>query len=175
MPQTACSWPTGRRTSNAYALFNLQERPEPFIGAGVEVYEGMIVRENTPGGDTDVNATNEKLTNIRTHTHDEALRPRPPRLLTVEAAIEFSAGDGLVEVTPASIRLASGPTTGAASAGRGGPAALLRAYLGGLTGSRRRTAGIRRAGARSRLPRIGCTAGRVGPRARPRSGCPSQH
>ncbi len=67
-------------TSNAYALFNLQDRSELFIGAGVDVYEGMIVGENARSGDMDVNATKEKkLTNIRTHAHDEALRLTPPR------------------------------------------------------------------------------------------------
>jgi GTP-binding protein len=93
-------------TSNAYGLFNLQERAELFIGAGIEVYEGMIVGENARSGDLDVNPTKEKkLTNIRTHAHDEALRLTPPRPLTLESAIEFIAVDELVEVTPASIRL----------------------------------------------------------------------
>ncbi len=93
-------------TSNAYGLFNLQERSELFIGAGVEVYEGMIVGENARSGDMDVNPTKEKkLTNIRTHAHDEALRLTPPRPLTLESAIEFIAADELVEVTPSSIRL----------------------------------------------------------------------
>ncbi|HET7030945.1 MAG TPA: translational GTPase TypA [Candidatus Limnocylindrales bacterium] len=93
-------------TSNAYGLFNLQERSELLIGAGEEVYEGMIVGENARSGDMDVNATKEKkLTNIRTHAHDEALRLTPPRPLTLESAIEFIAADELVEVTPASIRL----------------------------------------------------------------------
>ena len=93
-------------TSNAYGLFNLQERAELFIGAGVEVYEGMIVGENSRSGDMDVNPAKEKkLTNIRTHAHDEALRLTPPRPLTLEAALEFIAEDELVEVTPASIRL----------------------------------------------------------------------
>jgi GTP-binding protein len=92
--------------SNAYALFNLQDRAELFIGAGVEVYEGMVVGENARSGDMDVNPTKEKkLTNIRTHAHDEALRLTPPRPLTLEAALEFIAEDELVEVTPASIRL----------------------------------------------------------------------
>jgi GTP-binding protein TypA/BipA len=93
-------------TSNAYGLFNLQDRAELFIGSGVEVYEGMIVGENSRSGDMDVNPTKEKkLTNIRTHSHDEALRLTPPRPLTLEAALEFIAEDELVEVTPASIRL----------------------------------------------------------------------
>jgi GTP-binding protein len=93
-------------TSNAYALFNLEQRAELFIGAGVEVYEGMIVGENSRSGDLDVNATKEKkLTNIRTHAHDESLRLTPARPITLESAIEFIAADELVEVTPSSIRL----------------------------------------------------------------------
>src|SRR6187551_3820792 len=92
--------------SNSYGLFNLEQRAELFIGAGVEVYEGMIVGENSRSGDMDVNATKEKkLTNIRTHSHDESLRLTPARLLTLESAIEFIAVDELVEVTPKSIRL----------------------------------------------------------------------
>jgi len=93
-------------TSNAYGLFNLEQRAELFIGAGVEVYEGMVVGENSRSGDMDVNATKEKkLTNIRTHSHDESLRLTPARPITLESAIEFIAADELVEVTPASIRL----------------------------------------------------------------------
>ena len=92
--------------SNAYALYNLQERSELLIDAGVDVYEGMVVGENSRPGDMDVNPTKEKkLTNIRTHAHDEALRLTPPRPLTLESAIEFIGGDELVEVTPVSIRL----------------------------------------------------------------------
>ena len=72
-------------TSNAYGLFNLEQRAELFVGAGVEVYEGMIVGENSRSGDMDVNPTKEKkLTNIRTHSHDESLRLTPPRPLTLE-------------------------------------------------------------------------------------------
>jgi GTP-binding protein len=93
-------------TSNGYALFSLQERSELFIGAGVEVYEGMVVGENSRSEDMDVNATKEKkLTNMRTHAHDEAIRLTPPRELTLESAIEFIGVDELVEVTPRSIRL----------------------------------------------------------------------
>ena len=66
----------------------------------------MIVGENARSGDLDVNPTKEKkLTNIRTHAHDESLRLTPARPLTLESAIEFIAVDELVEVTPASIRL----------------------------------------------------------------------
>lgn len=93
-------------TSNAYAFFNLQERATILIGAGVTVYEGMIVGLNSRPGDMDVNPTREKkLTNIRTHSHDEALRLVPPPPMTLESAIELIAADELVEVTPASIRL----------------------------------------------------------------------
>jgi GTP-binding protein len=92
--------------TNAYALFNLQERGALVVGAGEEVYEGMIVGEHARPGDLDVNPTKEKkLTNIRTHAHDEALRLTPARPLTLESAIEFIAVDELVEVTPGSIRL----------------------------------------------------------------------
>ena len=93
-------------TSNAYGLFNLQERAEMLIGAGADVYEGMVVGENSRSGDMDVNVTKEKkLTNIRTHAHDEALRLAPPRPMTLETAIEFIGEDELVEVTPNQIRL----------------------------------------------------------------------
>jgi GTP-binding protein len=92
--------------SNAYGLFNLEERAELFIGAGVDVYEGMIIGENSRSGDMNVNATKTKqLTNIRTHSHDESLRLTPPRPITLESAIEFISDDELVEVTPTSIRL----------------------------------------------------------------------
>ncbi len=92
--------------SNAYGLFNLEQRSTLFIGAGVETYEGMIVGENSRSGDMDVNPNKEKkLTNIRTHSHDESLRLTPARVLTLETALEFIDGDELVEVTPDSIRL----------------------------------------------------------------------
>ena len=109
-------------TSNAYGLFNLQERAKLFIGAGVEVYEGMIVGENSRSGDMDVNATKEKkLTNIRTHSHDEALRLTPPPPITLESAIEFIAGDELVEVTPDVDPAAEAAPLAARPAARGGP------------------------------------------------------
>jgi GTP-binding protein len=66
----------------------------------------MVVGENSRSGDMDVNATKEKkLTNIRTHSHDESLRLTPARPITLETALEFIADDELVEVTPHSIRL----------------------------------------------------------------------
>jgi GTP-binding protein len=92
--------------SNAYGLFNLQERATMFIGSGEDVYEGMIVGENSRPGDMDVNPTKEKkLTNIRTHSHDDALHLVPPPPMTLESAIEFIAADEFVEVTPSTIRL----------------------------------------------------------------------
>ena len=92
--------------TTAFALWNLQERGELFIGPGEEVYEGMIVGENSREADIDVNITKEKkLTNMRSSTADEAIRLIPPRILTLEAAIEFIAEDEFVEVTPKSIRL----------------------------------------------------------------------
>ncbi len=92
--------------TTAYALWNLQERGELFVGPGVEVYEGMMVGENSREADLDVNVTKEKkLTNMRSSGADEAIRLVPPRALTLEAAIEFIAEDEFVEVTPRSIRL----------------------------------------------------------------------
>jgi GTP-binding protein len=92
--------------TTAYALYNLQERGELFIGPGVDVYEGMIVGENSRDNDLDVNAVREKkLTNMRSSTADEAIRLVPFRTLNLEQAIEFIADDELVEVTPRSLRL----------------------------------------------------------------------
>ena len=93
-------------SSTPYALFSLQERGELHIDAGAEVYEGMVVGESSRAGDMDVNVTREKkLTNMRTHSHDEAPRLTPPRILTLEGAIEFIGIDELLEVTPHSLRV----------------------------------------------------------------------
>jgi GTP-binding protein len=92
--------------STAYAIWGIQERGEMFVGPAVEVYEGMIVGENSREEDMNVNITKEKkLTNMRSSTADEAIRLIPPRELTLEKAIEFIADDEYVEVTPKSIRL----------------------------------------------------------------------
>jgi GTP-binding protein len=94
----------GRTT--AYALYNLQERGELFVGPGVGVYEGMVVGENARWDDIDVNAVKEKKqTNMRASVADEAIRLVPPRPLNLELAMEFIAEDEWVEVTPQSIRV----------------------------------------------------------------------
>ena len=92
--------------ATAFALWNLQERGELFVGPVTEVYEGMIVGENSREADMDVNVTKEKKqTNMRASSADEAIRLIPHRILTLETAIEFIADDEFVEVTPKSIRL----------------------------------------------------------------------
>jgi GTP-binding protein len=92
--------------STAFALWNIQERGELFIGPAIEVYEGMIVGENSREQDMDVNVTKEKKqTNMRSSSADEAIRLIPHRELSLEQAIEFIADDEFVEITPKSIRL----------------------------------------------------------------------
>ncbi len=93
--------------SRAYALSSLVERGELFIGPSTEVYEGMIIGENSRSGDMDVNPTKSKaLSKMRTQATDGDYRIfTPPRVLTLESAIEFIAADELVEVTPTAIRL----------------------------------------------------------------------
>jgi GTP-binding protein len=92
--------------SVAFSLWNLQERGNLFIGPGVDVYEGMIIGENSRPGDLEVNASKgKKLTNIRAAGADDAIQLETPRQITLESALEFIADDELVEVTPASIRL----------------------------------------------------------------------
>jgi GTP-binding protein len=89
-----------------YALYNLQERGELFVGPTIDVYEGMIVGENAKDNDLDVNVVREKkLTNMRSSTSDMAIRLVPHRNLNLEQAIEFIAEDEFVEVTPKSLRL----------------------------------------------------------------------
>ncbi|MGB7023943.1 MAG: translational GTPase TypA [Candidatus Acidiferrales bacterium] len=92
--------------TTAFALWNLQERGELFVGPAVEVYEGMIIGENAREADMDVNVTKEKKqTNMRSSSADEAIRLVPHRVLTLEMAIEFITDDEFVEITPKSIRL----------------------------------------------------------------------
>jgi GTP-binding protein len=92
--------------ATAFAISNLQDRGEIFIEPATEVYEGMLIGENSRANDLDVNVTKEKKqTNMRASTADEAIRLIPPKKLSLEQAIEFINDDELVEVTPKSIRL----------------------------------------------------------------------
>ncbi len=104
--------PTGSLVSDrrgavaAFALYNLQERGTLFVGPGDDVYEGMIVGENSRAEDLDVNATKEKhLTNMRSSTADELVRLVPKRELSLDQALEFLRADECVEVTPHAVRL----------------------------------------------------------------------
>ncbi len=95
-----------RGTVAAFALFNLQERGTLFVAPGEEVYEGMIVGENSRAEDLDVNATKEKhLTNMRSSTADELVRLIPKHTLSLDQALEFLREDECVEVTPQVVRL----------------------------------------------------------------------
>ncbi len=95
-----------RGRSTAFAIAALQERGSLFIAPGVDVYEGMIVGENSRSDDLDVNATKEKkLTNMRASSSDELVRLIPPRLLSLEQTLEFIREDECIEVTPKSIRM----------------------------------------------------------------------
>jgi GTP-binding protein len=95
-----------RGPATSFALLNLQERGQLFIGPGTEVYEGMVVGENARAGDLDVNATKErKLSNMRSPNADELVRLIPARPLSLEQALEFIGDDECVEVTPANVRL----------------------------------------------------------------------
>jgi len=89
-----------------YGLYNAQERGSLFIGPGTPVYEGMVVGESPKAEDINVNVCKKKhLTNTRSSGADDALRLIPPRILSLEEAIEFIASDELIEVTPKNIRI----------------------------------------------------------------------
>jgi GTP-binding protein len=95
---------TGAAT--AYAMLNLQERGTIFVEPGTEVYEGMIVGENSRADDMDVNITKEKkLTNVRSSTAETTENLVPPRRLSLEQCLEFCRDDECVEVTPAEVRI----------------------------------------------------------------------
>jgi GTP-binding protein len=95
-----------RGRATAFALAALQERGSLFIAPGTDVYEGMIVGENSRSDDLDVNAAKEKkLTNMRAASSDELVRLIPPRLLSLEQTLEFIREDECIEVTPKSIRM----------------------------------------------------------------------
>jgi GTP-binding protein len=92
--------------TTTYALFHLQPRGTLFVKENTPVYEGMAVGENSRDNDIDVNVTKEKkLTNMRASGADEALQLIPPRLMSLEQAIEFIKEDELVEITPTSVRV----------------------------------------------------------------------
>jgi GTP-binding protein len=92
--------------ATTYAMFNLQERGQLFVEPTTEVYEGMIVGENSRSDDMDVNITKErKLTNMRSSTAEELERLIPPRRMSLEQSLEFCRADECVEVTATAIRL----------------------------------------------------------------------
>ncbi|MBI2385367.1 MAG: translational GTPase TypA [Elusimicrobia bacterium] len=93
-------------TTTGYALSGLQERSDFFLGPGVEVYEGMIVGTNSRSSDMMVNPTKAKaMSNMRSKATDDAVQLEPPKILSLEQALEFIDDDELLEVTPSSIRL----------------------------------------------------------------------
>jgi GTP-binding protein len=95
-----------RGPTTAFAIQNIQERGVLFVPPTVEVYEGMIIGENSRADDMDVNITKEKkLTNMRSSTGDELVRLIPHNHLSLEQALEFIQEDECVEVTPQSVRL----------------------------------------------------------------------
>jgi GTP-binding protein TypA/BipA len=95
-----------RGATTGFALANLQERGTMFVGPGTEVYEGMIVGENSRADDMDVNPTKEKkLTNMRQSSGDVLIPLIPHKVLSLEQALEFCRDDECVEVTPATVRI----------------------------------------------------------------------
>jgi len=95
-----------RGRTSTYALLNLQERGSLFVGPAVDVYEGMIIGENSRAEDLDVNATKEKkASNMRSPTAEEHVRLIPPRSLSLDQALEYIREDEYVEVTPSFVRL----------------------------------------------------------------------
>ncbi len=89
-----------------YGLYNAQDRGSLFIGPQTKVYEGMIVGENSRGGDMVVNVCKKKhVSNMRSSSADEALRLTPPKAMSLEQCLEFISDDELLEVTPKSIRM----------------------------------------------------------------------
>ena len=92
--------------TTGYGIFSLQDRGTMFISPGQQVYEGMIVGENSRDIDMDINPCKKRnVTNMRTSASDEAIRLTPPRILSLEQALEYINDDELVEVTPENIRL----------------------------------------------------------------------
>jgi GTP-binding protein len=93
-------------TVTAFALDNLQQRGELFVAPGTTTYEGMVIGENSRNDEMVVNCVRAKeKNNIRTHSHDDAVKLPTPRIHTLETAIEWIGDDELVEVTPGSVRI----------------------------------------------------------------------
>jgi GTP-binding protein len=98
------AWETG--PTSAYGLNTAQERGQLFYGTGVDVYEGMVVGQHIRERDLEVNVCKKKhLTNMRNSTAEEAIRLEPPRVMSLDDAIEFLADDELLEVTPKNFRI----------------------------------------------------------------------
>lgn len=98
------SFENGKTT--AYGLFNAQERGTLFIGAGVEVYTGMVIGKSSRARDLEVNVCKKKqLTNVRSSGTDDALTLSPPQVLSLEQSLEYINDDELLEITPTSIRI----------------------------------------------------------------------
>ena len=92
--------------SVTYGLFSAQERGTLFIGAGVKVYSGMVIGQNAKTDDIELNVCKTKhLTNTRSSSADEALKLTPPRILSLEEALDFIDTDELLEITPTSLRI----------------------------------------------------------------------
>lgn len=92
--------------SITYGLFNAQERGTLFIGPGEKVYSGMVIGQNGKAEDIELNVCKtKKLTNTRSSSADEALKLTPPRILSLEQALEFIDTDELLEITPLNLRI----------------------------------------------------------------------
>jgi GTP-binding protein len=98
------AWESG--ITSTFGLNGAQERGQLFLGAGIDVYEGQVVGQHIRETDLEVNVCKKKhLTNMRKSTSDEGIRLEPPRILSLDDAIEFLADDELLEVTPKAFRL----------------------------------------------------------------------
>jgi GTP-binding protein len=98
------AWETG--TTTTYALRNAEERGTLFVGPGVEVYEGMVIGEQAREGDIAVNVCKKKhMTNVRSSNEDIMVRLTPPRVMSLDEAIEYISDDELVEITPKAYRI----------------------------------------------------------------------
>ena len=92
--------------TTGYGIYSVQDRGVMFVSPGQAVYQGLIVGENARESDMDINPCKKKhVTNMRSSSSDEAIRLTPPRILSLEQALEWINKDELVEVTPKSIRL----------------------------------------------------------------------